>query len=164
MRLFAALPLPENTADTLERWCRGWLEGRPGVRLVPRGNLHLTLKFYGEYPLERARRELERAWRLGDGEPLDFDLTETGVFSGRVLWAGGSFSPGVGLLAAALGEKNHKPHVTVARLSRGAPPLSPPPLPPGLSGVFPGMALMESTLTPGGPLYRQVILLTRGLP
>lgn len=160
MRLFAALLLPRVTVGLLERWSREWLEGRPGVRLVPRENLHLTLKFYGEHPLEKARLELERAWSLRDGEPLRFNLAEAGAFGGRVLWAGGGFSRGVALLAAALGERNLKPHVTVARLSRGDPPPPPPPLPSGLSGVFSGMALMESTLTPRGAVYRQTALWT----
>ncbi len=157
MRLFAALLLPRDTVDILDRWSREWLEGRPGVRRVSRENLHLTLKFYGEYPLEKARREMERAWSLLGDEPLRFDLTETGSFGGRVLWAGGFFSSGVGLLATALGERNHRPHVTVARISRGEPP-PPPSLPSGLSGGFQGMALMESTLASGGSVYRQATL------
>jgi 2'-5' RNA ligase len=161
LRLFAALLLPGATVGLLERWSRDWLEGRAGVRLVPRGNLHVTLKFYGEYPLGKARLEMERAWSLRDGEPLRFDISETGSFGGRVFWVGGGFSRGVAMLAADLGERNLKPHVTVARLSRGGlPPPPPPRLPSGLSGIFSGMALMESTLTPRGAVYRQAALWT----
>ena len=79
LRLFLALRLPESTVSTLVRWQERELGG--GGRLVPAGNLHLTLAFLGSRPagelpailraLEdaagRARRpELEvRAYREG---------------------------------------------------------------------------------------------------
>jgi 2'-5' RNA ligase len=48
LRLFLALRLPEDVLDELERWQRDRL---PGVRLVRREHLHVTLAFLGHRPL-----------------------------------------------------------------------------------------------------------------
>ena len=44
MRLFVAIPLPEEVRDFVTPLCAGL----PGARWVPRENLHLTLRFIGE--------------------------------------------------------------------------------------------------------------------
>ncbi len=46
-RLFCGLQLPEETVGLLADWQR---DNLPGVRLVPPGNLHLTLCFLGSRP------------------------------------------------------------------------------------------------------------------
>ena len=46
LRLFCALRLPDDALDTLVAWGRDHLDGR----VVPRGNLHVTLAFLGSRP------------------------------------------------------------------------------------------------------------------
>ena len=48
LRLFLALRLPDDVLDEVERWQRGQL---PGVRLVRREHLHVTLAFLGHRPV-----------------------------------------------------------------------------------------------------------------
>jgi RNA 2',3'-cyclic 3'-phosphodiesterase len=46
LRLFCGFTLPDATLDALERWQAQHLRGR----VVPRGNLHVTLAFLGSRP------------------------------------------------------------------------------------------------------------------
>jgi RNA 2',3'-cyclic 3'-phosphodiesterase len=50
LRLFIALPLPPPVVAALERWQRETLVSVPGVRVVPRQNLHVTVAFLGGRP------------------------------------------------------------------------------------------------------------------
>ena len=50
LRLFAALPVPEETGQDLKRFQKGV----PGARWRPLENLHLTLRFFGDIPETRA--------------------------------------------------------------------------------------------------------------
>jgi 2'-5' RNA ligase len=50
LRLFCALRLPEDALDALESWQTALEPLRSGGRLVPRGNLHVTLAFLGRRP------------------------------------------------------------------------------------------------------------------
>lgn len=155
MRLFSALLLPRNALDALETWYPEVLANRPGTRRVRRENLHLTLRFFGEFPPEDARRILDEAWSSYGALPLEFRLTGTGCFNHSAVWVGGDFSQGVYGLAQAAGNRSFVPHITMARLSGGHPPALPP-VPPGISGLLDGMTLFESTLTPRGPVYSVV--------
>src|ERR1700675_1964104 len=61
LRLFLALRLPEPVLDELEAWQRAELGG---LRVVPRGHLHVTLAFLGSRPageLEAVLGELRAA-------------------------------------------------------------------------------------------------------
>jgi RNA 2',3'-cyclic 3'-phosphodiesterase len=61
LRLFLALRLPEQVLDVLEAWQERELRG---VRVVPRGHLHVTLAFLGSRPageLEAVVGELRAA-------------------------------------------------------------------------------------------------------
>ncbi len=161
MRLFAALFLPKPSLDALDGWSASAFAGVRGVRRVSRDNLHLTLRFFGEFDPAEAIRVIEKAWRVCGSPPLGYELCETGTFDGRVIWVGGAVSPGVADLARAMGNRAFKPHVTVARLEAGGGPCFPlPPL--GLSGSFDCMALVRSTLTPGGPVYEPVHVWRQG--
>jgi 2'-5' RNA ligase len=50
LRLFLALPLPATARAALVAWQAAVFDGAPGVRVVPPGNLHVTLVFLGERP------------------------------------------------------------------------------------------------------------------
>src|SRR6266851_5639741 len=61
LRLFLALRLPEPVLDELEAWQGAELSG---LRVVPRGHLHVTLAFLGSRPageLEAVLGELRAA-------------------------------------------------------------------------------------------------------
>ena len=49
LRLFVALPLPDDTLDEIVAWQRRELGGGGG-RVVPRENLHVTVAFLGSRP------------------------------------------------------------------------------------------------------------------
>ena len=59
-RLFLALDLPDRIRRELAAWGRDHVEGRPGLRLVPPRNLHVTLCFLGW----REEEEIESLARL----------------------------------------------------------------------------------------------------
>lgn len=157
MRLFAALLLPRTAIDGITRWYPGALSDRPGTRRVSSGNLHLTLRFFGDFPPGKAAGILNEAWASCGSLPMEFRLTTTGCFRGGAVWVGGTFSPGVFALAEAAGSRSFVPHITVARTRGGDPPVLPP-LPAGISGRMDGMALFESTLSPQGPVYTRLFL------
>jgi 2'-5' RNA ligase len=168
LRLFCALRLPADTVETLVRWQRRELRGRrtapPGERVVPPGNLHVTLAFLGARPA----RELEAiaaALRTAAAGASDVRLTVRGYRETR----------SVGMLtfddhagrATLLAERLHGlleelgvyrreqrrwlPHVTVLRFRE--PPALAPRL-PELGEVAPSdAAVYISRLRPGGAEY-----------
>jgi RNA 2',3'-cyclic 3'-phosphodiesterase len=150
-RLFVGLVLDGPTAQQLEGRVRTALEGRNGecprgVRAYPARDLHLTLAFLGQFPA----RQVPRLGR-GLGENLrglaapELKLAGTGAFPDprgpRVLWAGVECSGRCSnsltdlreqALGAALDsgwrsspDLPFRPHVTVARVRPGAPPVPP---------------------------------------
>jgi 2'-5' RNA ligase len=52
LRLFLALPLPDDARVRLAAWQASVFDGVPDVRVVPAEHLHITLVFLGERPLE----------------------------------------------------------------------------------------------------------------
>jgi 2'-5' RNA ligase len=155
VRLFAALAFSETTLNSLESILTPLRNLSPGLRWIPRENLHLTLRFFGESEPERVAGLMESAVAGMDCRSLEFTFNRMGSFGRRVLWIGGRVSPGVGALAKALGNPSFKPHVTIARPSRGADVPEPLDFRP-ISGVFHGMVLFESILAPGGAVYRKL--------
>ena len=87
IRLFAAVAVPFDIAEALQRRQRGL----PGARWRPPEALHVTLSFYGEVEEPRAddlAAELTRA----RADPFDLTLKGVGTFGDdyrtRALWAG----------------------------------------------------------------------------
>ena len=136
MRLFAAIPMPEparrallNVLATLEG--TGWR-----VRWVGEGNLHLTIKFYGEVaePLvAQVSARLTDAVRRTPVLPLRLDGVDAfpGLRRPRVIWAAVDGPPALELMqhrvereAAAVGfpsdGKPFRPHITLGRVKSGA--------------------------------------------
>jgi RNA 2',3'-cyclic 3'-phosphodiesterase len=138
MRLFTAIDLPEDILRRLDRLL-STLRPEALIKWSPLDNLHVTLKFIGEWPAERAL-EIENALStLVPRSRFEVEVRDLGWFpnerSPRVLWAGVHGGPGLGQLArdteevlATLGipreDRTFAPHLTLARI-KNAVPLNP---------------------------------------
>jgi 2'-5' RNA ligase len=126
LRLFVALAFPEDVAARLD----GLTGGVPGADWVESDNFHLTLRFVGETPEDKAE---DLAYALMDvrAKPFDIELAGVGHFSTgeevRALWAGVRKSPALEALRHKIEdscrrqgfgneERKFHPHVTLARL------------------------------------------------
>lgn len=127
IRLFTALSIPEDIADTLERR----QSGLPGAKWRTRDQLHLTLAFYGEMEERRADDLAAELSRAATGGPFEFSLQGVGAFGdahrSHSLWAGVEPNDRLSVLAGrcrAAGERagvvmekrDYRPHVTLAYL------------------------------------------------
>lgn len=129
-RLFVALSLPNSTQFALAQLAPPNVRG---VRVTAPSQMHVTLHFLGDVPLERALDA------LSDVIPSEIELAISGVgrFRARdgeqVLWAGLRPSPALLDLHGRMGEalrrrqfhveqRPYAPHVTLARCRRGVPP------------------------------------------
>lgn len=167
-RLFVAVPLPDNALEAAQR-AQGALEGCPGVRLLAREQLHVTLAFIGE--VDRGRAQAAEAVvegvpaDLGGGAALGRFLMlpspgkarvvtlevddEYGVFA--ALWSG--VMEGLEAAGVMRREKRpYRPHLTVARLR------APGPVRPRYEGgrtpfAVQSVCLFESKLRREGAVY-----------
>lgn len=164
LRLFVGLRLPDEPLDRLVAWQREQLPERPGVRIVPRENLHVTLAFLGGRP-------------TADVEPVSAALRAVAPDAGSLVLTPGRYreTRSVGMivfgdeegrgrrLAEAVWERLERlaiyeregrdwlAHVTVLRF-RQRPRLAPPL--PDLGPVSPSeVALYHSVLQPSGARY-----------
>jgi 2'-5' RNA ligase len=131
IRLFAALAIPGPVAEALaERQT-----GLEAARWRPLDTLHITLRFFGQVPEDRAD-DLDLALAQVSGRAMDLVLEGAGAFGEgrdiRAIWAGVAANPGLdrlarrceiaarraGLKAEA---RAYKPHVTLAYLRRPDP-------------------------------------------
>jgi RNA 2',3'-cyclic 3'-phosphodiesterase len=161
LRLFLALRLPDDVLDEIEHWQR---EQLPGVRVVPREHLHVTLAFLGHRP-------------SGELDSITGALRDAAARTGEIRLTAERYreSRSVGMLvledagrnAASLAGDLHErlerlgvykregrpwlPHLTVARW-RERPRLQPEP-PPGRTFVPSDAAAYLSRLHPGGARY-----------
>ena len=169
-RLFAAADLPATVRESLVTWAHEAVGDDRAMRLVGPHALHVTLCFLGWH-------EAQDTQRLGE-IVTGCAMPARGLAVGRVLW----LAPGrphvltVGLddsrgelcalqarvqdaLVAGAGyvpeEREFLPHVTVARVRRGARPLRRglPPLPEIEPFACPSLTLYRSQLGPGGVRY-----------
>lgn len=171
MRTFIALPLPDPVLDRLEALQATIATGR----FVPRENLHLTLAFLDEQPvdlLEDLHAELEAI----AVPPFPIGLGGLGGFGGdrpRALFVGAASTTAlIGLhrrvrsairsVGIALPRERFRPHVTIARFRNHEPPETCAKLAWALRvhsafAIEPfaitQFSLMRSRLTPDGPLY-----------
>ena len=126
LRLFVALAFPEDIAARLD----SLTGGVPGADWVESDNYHLTLRFVGETPEDRAE-DLAYALMGVRAEPFDIEFAGVGHFSTgdevRALWAGLRKSPELETLQRRVDEacrregfepspRKFTPHVTLARL------------------------------------------------
>jgi RNA 2',3'-cyclic 3'-phosphodiesterase len=170
IRLFLALRLPDETLDALAAWQEREL--RDAGRLVPRGNVHLTLAFLGARPageLPALVDVLARAAAETGAVELEVDRYRETRSAGMLVLRDRTGE--ATQLAARVGERLERlglyrreqrpwlPHVTVLRY-RSRPRLSPPL--PELGTLVPSdAAAFLSRLHPGGARYE--VLDTRSL-
>ena len=133
LRLFTAISIPEDVAETLQRR----QSGLPGARWRPLEALHVTLAFYGEAPERTADDLASELSRAEGGGAFEIVLSGVGAFGDahrtQALWAGVERSEPLNLLARrcrAAGERagvppekrEYRPHVTLAYLKPQANP------------------------------------------
>jgi 2'-5' RNA ligase len=183
VRAFVAIELPPTITRGLREIQRS-LQRSPsaGIRWVPEGNIHLTLKFLGDIPLSQVpdiSAVIERA--AGSTQPLRLEVVGLGAFPGRpqprILWAGlggdteplASLANGIDAALAGLGfpreNRPFTPHLTLARVR---PEVSPAEIrsvgeamaslriPAGLAFVADSVSLMKSLLRPEGACYSRL--------
>jgi 2'-5' RNA ligase len=161
IRLFCGLQLPDATVAALADWQRRHLHD---VRVVPPGNLHVTLCFLGWRPagdVPAVARELAAAAaESGRVQLRPLRYRETGsvamIVCEDVGRSGAALAADVGARLERLGvyrqeERPWLPHVTVARF-RGRPQLGPPVPDLGVVRTV-RAALYRSVLRPSGALY-----------
>ena len=127
LRLFSALSIPEDVAETLARR----QTGLPGARWRPRDVLHVTLTFYGETDERTADDLASELVRAQAGGPFDIVLNGVGAFGddhrSHTIWAGVEPNERLNVLAGRcrtagqraglnLETRVYRPHVTLASL------------------------------------------------
>lgn len=132
IRLFAAIAIPPDVAETLNRR----QSGLPGAKWRPAEALHVTLAFYGEMDERRADEVASELSRAGGG-PFEIELSGVGAFGEghrtHAVWAGVAPNDRLDVLAGrcrAAGERAglklekraYRPHVTLAYLKPQADP------------------------------------------
>lgn len=127
LRLFAALPVPNDVADAITCVQRG-LEG---AKWSPRQNLHITLRFIGDVN-ERQAEDIDAA--LGEilAKPFELELAHLGTFGGdapHAMWLGVMDNPSLLALqkqceracrrsGLAPDSRVYTPHLTICYLPR----------------------------------------------
>ena len=131
IRLFAALDIPDDIGETLQRR----QQGLPRAKWRPLDTLHLTLRFFGEMSEDKAA-DLDLELDQIRVEPFDYVLSGAGSFGEgddiRAVWAGVEENATLNRLAAkceaaarrvglAAEHKPYRPHVTLAYLRHPDP-------------------------------------------
>ena len=125
LRLFAALPIPDEIATQL----LPLQKGVPGASWRPRENFHLTLRYFGD-TAERVAEDLDIELAAIRTKPFEIALRGAGSFGGldpHALWMGVEAHPSLFNLAKACERaarrtglkpegRRFMPHVTMAYL------------------------------------------------
>lgn len=180
-RLFLACDIDDDVIHRLESLIGTLAPLLPDVRWVRREAIHLTLKYFGDQPLDRVR-DIDRAVASAGigGKVSSFRLEGVGMFPHmhrpRVLWAGISDgSAEVTTLANALSEsceaegfrgenRGYVPHITLGRFKKrtDAPEYVYEDIVERFSATVFGtvcpeeLVLYSSELTPHGPVYTRM--------
>ncbi|MBN2199200.1 MAG: RNA 2',3'-cyclic phosphodiesterase [Candidatus Aminicenantes bacterium] len=137
MRAFIALELSSEIKSALDRLVRSLSALSRDIRWVRTESTHLTLKFLGEIPAERAETVAEALRRVAARhEPLTFAVSGVGWFPEharrpRVIWAGVEAGPELAALHkdverelknAGFPEESRPfhPHLTLGRAKGGS--------------------------------------------
>lgn len=180
-RLFVALDIPEEVRDFIRDATAEVRENASLARWVPPENLHLTLKFIGEFDardIKRLEREVLAVARKAD--PFVASLGGCGAFPGagkaRVLWVGmrrgeeeaaalaRKLDAGLERVGVKREERPFRGHLTLARMRRPADCTG---LLEDLKGRICGLedmdfrvcevTLYRSILGPQGPRYQPLL-------
>lgn len=169
-RLFVAIRPPAAIRAAL----RGLCDGVPGARWQDDEQLHLTLRFIGAVDHHRAEDIAAALGRVRHA-PFEVRLDQWGTFDreGRVdtLWIGVApkedaralhlkIDRAIGVVGIPQDDRAYLPHVTVARIPRGAG-VSPDivrdlPAPPALAFRVEDFRLYESHLGTAGANYEAI--------
>ncbi len=132
IRLFAAVPAPDEIAEGLARR----QQGLPKARWSAAEKLHITLAFYGEMT-EPTAADLDEALDTLDLPAFEVRLKGVGATGEgedvRSIWAGVEENPALTRLASRcetagrklglkLEARTYRPHMTLAYLRRSPPP------------------------------------------
>jgi len=133
-RYFIAVPLLDEARDCLVAVQPPAL---PGIRILTRDELHLTLHFLGELPAHDLKT-VRTALQTVKVQPFAITIQGVGMFPSerhaKVLWAGVTANSDLTELHRAIGaalmdaigfrpeDRSYFPHVTLARLDEPAPP------------------------------------------
>jgi len=167
MRLFISVDVPKEILVCL----KGLLMQLPPDRIKVVHHFHLTMRFLGEVD-DKYVDELRRLLRKVDVSDFTLDLTRVGQFPlkgmPRVVWVGIAESKELKELhnqimsvTGSIGEKEGKsfhPHLTLARVKSGSPPVDIKHLriPGKMSFHVGSFKLYKSTLDPTGPIYEVI--------
>ena len=176
MRLFTALDPSPEVHDQLTRLLER-LRPSAGVRWAKPENLHLTVKFIGEWPEERLPALRQALGGVALPPPFEVRIAKLGFFPNsrapRVFWAGIHSSPALKELAAgidnavtplgiALETRPYSPHLTLARVPERTPlealHRAIESLPSAEFGTFTAdrFFLYQSRPAAGGSIYTQI--------
>ena len=185
IRAFLAIELPASLRPVLSRAQEELKKSAADVKWVPVGNIHITLKFFGNITEEQVADIGEAVTALAaNQEPFTLSVTDAGAFpspkSPRVVWLGvggeldlvQEFYRRLEIAFAALGfppeDRPFSPHLTLGRVKSPAGRsaltdalvhLPPPEAPPfQVSEVV----LFRSNLTPRGATYQPLKVIPLG--
>ncbi len=176
LRAFLAIDLPGSLRPMLSRAQEELKKSGADVKWVPVGNIHITLKFFGQIPEAQVEPIVQAASRIAQAQaPFSLKVTGAGAFptmtSPRVVWLGisgdlavmGGFYRRLEEAFAALGfppeGRPFAPHLTLGRvksprgrfeLSRRLAALAAPEGEPFQVGEI---ILYRSNLSPQGATY-----------
>jgi RNA 2',3'-cyclic 3'-phosphodiesterase len=185
IRAFLAIELPDVLRPGLTQVQEELKRSRADVRWVPVGNIHLTLKFFGNVPDEEIEALAQAARQAAaEAEPFQLKATSAGAFPSpnapRVVWLGlgGDVVPLTQLFYrlekafAALGYlpegRAFNPHLTLGRVKSPAnrerlarllaklPPQDWPPF------TVKELILFQSVLSPHGSKYTPLKVIPLG--
>lgn len=179
MRLFVAIPLPSSIEDYLSNFIRIFRKPGDGIKWVDPRNIHLTLRFLGETEerlLPAIRTHITEV--ASAHSAIDCCIGKVGAFPNlnrpRVIWVGlennveklSGIASELELRMQMLGftpeTKPFKPHLTLGRVREDAPrvvlnvdAVSRIGMPDATQ--LDTIVLFQSTLTPQGPIYKELL-------
>jgi 2'-5' RNA ligase len=135
-RLFVALELPEDVRDALASWRSAAVPAIDGLRAIAADDLHVTLCFLGWQAAGSIPAIIDAYAAAVSGEPTDLELDRAiwlpprrpRVLAVELVDSDGSLATLQAALSGALEQggwyrpekRAFRPHVTLARLRRGA--------------------------------------------